>query len=269
MTLKTFHFAGVASMNITLGVPRIKEIINASKVISTPIITAILVTKNDLKSARIVKGRIEKTTLEDVSEYIEEVIKGKKSYIKIKIDLEAIQKLQLEVDIFSISESIANAPKLKINESNIRIVYPDRIHVHVLAKDETSTFFDLQNLRRVLPHVIIKGIPTVNRAVISEEKGNLHLLVEGYGLREVMSMAGVNGPETKSNHVLESQKVLGIEAARNTIIEQIMYTMGKHGMTIDSRHVMLLADLMTFKVRNDLKIFFFYVYKSIIFFLIF
>ena len=38
MTLKTFHFAGVASMNVTLGVPRLKEIINASKVISTPII---------------------------------------------------------------------------------------------------------------------------------------------------------------------------------------------------------------------------------------
>lgn len=42
MTLKTFHFAGVASMNITLGVPRIKEIINAAKNISTPIITASL-----------------------------------------------------------------------------------------------------------------------------------------------------------------------------------------------------------------------------------
>ena len=42
MTLKTFHFAGVAAMNITLGVPRIKEIINASKKISTPIITASL-----------------------------------------------------------------------------------------------------------------------------------------------------------------------------------------------------------------------------------
>ncbi len=37
MTLKTFHFAGVASMNVTLGVPRIKEIINAAKNISTPI----------------------------------------------------------------------------------------------------------------------------------------------------------------------------------------------------------------------------------------
>jgi DNA-directed RNA polymerase III subunit RPC1 len=67
MTLKTFHFAGVASMNVTLGVPRIKEIINASKVISTPIITCKLVNKNDERSARVVKGRMEKTYLSDVS----------------------------------------------------------------------------------------------------------------------------------------------------------------------------------------------------------
>ena len=70
MTLKTFHFAGVASMNITLGVPRIKEIINASKKISTPIITAELKTNNDPEFARRVKGRIEKTTLGEISEYI-------------------------------------------------------------------------------------------------------------------------------------------------------------------------------------------------------
>lgn len=39
MTLKTFHFAGVGSMDITMGVPRIKEIINATANINTPIIT--------------------------------------------------------------------------------------------------------------------------------------------------------------------------------------------------------------------------------------
>lgn len=66
MTLKTFHFAGVASMNVTLGVPRIKEIINASKAISTPIISCKLVTNNSDASARIVKGRLEKTLLGDV-----------------------------------------------------------------------------------------------------------------------------------------------------------------------------------------------------------
>lgn len=67
MTLKTFHFAGVASMNVTLGVPRIKEIINAAKNISTPIISCRLVTSNNEASARIVKGRLETTRLGDVS----------------------------------------------------------------------------------------------------------------------------------------------------------------------------------------------------------
>jgi DNA-directed RNA polymerase III subunit RPC1 len=66
MTLKTFHFAGVASMNITLGVPRIKEIISAAKSISTPIITAQLENDTDASVARIVKARLEKCVLEDV-----------------------------------------------------------------------------------------------------------------------------------------------------------------------------------------------------------
>ena len=68
MTLKTFHFAGVASMNITQGVPRIKEIINAAKAISTPIITAELEISNSSEFARVVKGRIEKTLLGEVSD---------------------------------------------------------------------------------------------------------------------------------------------------------------------------------------------------------
>ena len=66
MTLKTFHFAGVASMNITQGVPRIQEIINASKNISTPIVVCPLIVKDDKDFARRVKGRIEPTTLAQV-----------------------------------------------------------------------------------------------------------------------------------------------------------------------------------------------------------
>lgn len=42
---------------------------------------------------------------------------------------------------------------------------------------------------------------------------------------------------------------MGIEAARGTIIHEIQYTMVNHGMSIDRRHVMLLADLMAYKVR--------------------
>lgn len=105
MTLKTFHFAGVASMNVTLGVPRIKEIINASKSISTPIIDAALDTTagsyaNQPKVAseaatRVVKGRIEKTLLGDVLEFIEEIVTSFETSLRLKINFETIQKLQV------------------------------------------------------------------------------------------------------------------------------------------------------------------------------
>lgn len=95
MTLKTFHFAGVASMNVTLGVPRIKEIINASKSISTPIITANLSCKTDSEFARLVKGRIEKTYLREISQYIEEVFTRNECCIIIKLDLDRIRLLKV------------------------------------------------------------------------------------------------------------------------------------------------------------------------------
>ena len=66
MTLKTFHFAGVAGMSITQGVPRIKEIINSSRNISTPVISCDLHKKNSIAAARVVKGRIEQTFIRDV-----------------------------------------------------------------------------------------------------------------------------------------------------------------------------------------------------------
>ncbi|KAF0416431.1 beta and beta-prime subunits of DNA dependent RNA-polymerase [Gigaspora margarita] len=256
MTLKTFHFAGVASMNITLGVPRIKEIINASKTISTPIITCKLVNDSDVKSARIVKGRLETTYLGDIAKYIDEIYERDSCYLAIKLDLDAIQKLQLETNIKEISRAILNDRKLKLEIQGIRIVANDEIDVYVPEKDGSRRheldrlYFRLQVLKRALPKVIIKGIQTVTRAVISEAKaGKKQLLVEGYGLREVMTTEGIFGTETTSNNVNEVNKVLGIEAARNTIIQEIQYTMGRHGMSIDPRHVMLLGDIMTYKEK--------------------
>lgn len=255
MTLKTFHFAGVASMNVTLGVPRIKEIINASKIIATPIMTAKLVAKTseDERAARVVKGRIEKTTLQDIMEYVEEVISPGECSLRIKIDMDTVFKLQLELTLDGISQAILRAPKLKIPDSCIQIEAPSHIRIRVSSgsKGETNELFhSMKALKRALPSIVVKGIPTVSRAVITRgdaKSPGVHLLVEGYGLRAVMGTEGVNGLETRSNHTLENFKTLGIEAARNTIIDEILFTMQSHGMTIDRRHVMLLADLMTFK----------------------
>ena len=66
-----------------------------------------------------------------------------------------------------------------------------------------------------------------------------------------MGVQGVIGTCTTTNHVLEAASSLGIEAARTTIMKEIKYTMGQHGMAIDHRHTMLLADCMTFKVHKQ------------------
>ena len=74
------------------------------------------------------------------------------------------------------------------------------------------------------------------------------MLLFSTGLQDVMGIEGVDGRKTTSNHIIEVQQTLGIEAARKCIIEEIKYTMESHGMNIDIRHMMLLADLMTFRV---------------------
>ncbi|PVU99530.1 hypothetical protein BB559_000640 [Furculomyces boomerangus] len=247
MTLKTFHFAGVASMNVTLGVPRIKEIINAAKTISTPIITAKLVSNNNLQSARIVKGRIEGCTLGDIAECIEEVYRPSQCYLGIKIDLKTLEKLQIEITLDQIASALATS-KLKIGEQNVRIFYPDRLRVFVPTKDKDELHYSLQNFKRLIPKIIVNGYQQIVRSVISDNgKGVYDLLVEGYGLRDVINTDGIIGTKTTSNHIMEMQSVLGIEAARSTIINEIQYTMKSHGMSIDPRHVMLLGDVMTYK----------------------
>jgi DNA-directed RNA polymerase III subunit RPC1 len=113
-------------------------------------------------------------------------------------------------------------------------------------------FFHLHALKKDLPDVIIKGVPSISRAIINEEinkegKKEYYLLLEGYGLAEVMGASGVNGPNTKSNHIIDMQRVLGIEAARSCIADEIKYIMSQYGIVVDVRHLMLLSDVMTFR----------------------
>lgn len=216
MTLKTFHFAGVASMNITQGVPRIKEIINASKKISTPIITAYLENDTDPEFARRVKGRIEKTILGEISEYIEEVYLPDDYFILVKLDIDRIRLLKLEVDANSIKYSLCTA-KLKISvdvvSDTILTVRPNKS-----KKSGDKIHYVLQSLKKTIPKVVIKGLSAVNRAVIhhddTSKETRYKLFVEGYNLGEVMATHGVKGTRTTSNNIFEVFQYLGIEAAR-------------------------------------------------------
>lgn len=256
MTLKTFHFAGVASMNVTLGVPRIKEIINAAKRISTPIITAELGCDDNPTFGRMVKGRVEKTTLGQVAKSVKIVMTSRISYIAITLDMETIQASQLRINAQIVKEAILRTKRIKLKEQHIKVLDARKLEV-IPPADKLKLLFELHVLKVKLPNVVVKGINTVERAVINIKKDNkkdkgikkekYNMLVEGTGLLAVMGTEGVDGRNTTSNHIMEVQQVIGIEAARTCIIKEIQFTMGSHGMSIDGRHMMLLADLMTFK----------------------
>ncbi|CAI9105246.1 OLC1v1004130C1 [Oldenlandia corymbosa var. corymbosa] len=254
MTLKTFHFAGVASMNVTLGVPRIKEIINAANKISTPIISAKLKDEYSAKDASMAKARIEKTLLGQVAKSIKIVMSGRQASIVISLDMEIIRASRLSIDAYKVKESILRTPRIKLKEQHVRVRSPRKLEV-VPQADKSKLHFELHAFKNKLPAVVVSGINTVERVVIKKDEkkeglkevSKYHLFAEGTGLLEVMGTEGVNGCETRSNHVMEVKRVLGIEAARTSIIDEIRHTMSSHGMTIDIRHMMLLADLMTFK----------------------
>ncbi len=252
MTLKTFHFAGVASMNITLGVPRIKEIINSTKTISTPVIYAELLDKKDLIATRIVKGRIETTKLCEILEYIKEVMSTKGCYLKLKLDKNAIENLRLEINMNMIKEAILTTKKLKLKDKHIFIENQNKIRIEPYDCTKENLYFTMQLIKKKLQNVIVTGIHTISRAVInkkeSEKNGiEYNLAIEGSGLNEIMRIPGIDHKKCVSNNIMEVEKVLGIEAARCTIINEIKFTFSGHSIQVDNRHLQLIADLMTFK----------------------
>jgi DNA-directed RNA polymerase III subunit RPC1 len=135
--------------------------------------------------------------------------------------------------------------------SKLRVYVPEPSSSSRSSKAPGSMYFAMQELKSNLPRVIVQGIPSVNRAVINEidtdGRQTYNLLVEGYGLQDVMGSPGIDGRFTTTNHVLEVESVLGIEAARTQISYEISYIMNAYGIGIDSRHLLLLSDVMSFK----------------------
>ncbi|XP_044448679.1 DNA-directed RNA polymerase III subunit 1 [Triticum aestivum] len=252
MTLKTFHFAGVASMNVTLGVPRIKEIINAVKKISTPIITTELLSEQDELFAAKVKCSIEKVVLGEVAAAIKIVLRSNQPHLVVELDMQRTERY-MGISSDTVQLSILNDPKIKLKSEHVRVIDETKLRIYPTGTDKSKLQLELHNLKSMLPKLIVKGISTVERAVVNpvlRRDGTFdryNLLVEGTNLLKVLGTPGVDAKRTKSNHILEVNKTLGIEAARRSIIDEIRYTFENNNMMIDLRHMMLLADLMTYK----------------------
>lgn len=252
MTLRTFHFAGVAAMNVTLGVPRLKEIINAAKTISTPVIEAPLDSAGTETYARRVKGRVETIRLGQVARYFEivcdEVAGGT---VRVELASDVIRNLLLEITVESVVRGIVAARKLKLKASNITVRGAHVIDISPPTDDKKQSTNRLQILRALaaaLPDVVVKGIPGVQRAFVSLEKDQSYkVLITGTDMRRVMATRGIDGTRVLCNHIMEVERTLGIEAARATVMGEVHKTMESYGIKIDRRHTQLMGDVMTFK----------------------
>ncbi|CAD2216940.1 hypothetical protein AGDE_14772 [Angomonas deanei] len=123
-----------------------------------------------------------------------------------------------------------------VSHDSLRL-YPSRA-----ATTAHVTFF-AQTLLAILPDVVVGGLPGVARVMLSAD--GAELLAEGTSLRAVMALPHVDGTKVSCNHIMEVEKVLGIEAARAAIVREISSILTAYSLTIDMRHIYLLADVMT------------------------
>ncbi len=235
MTLRTFHYAGVAELNVTLGLPRLIEIVDARRNPSTPMMTIYLEKEyryNEDK-AREIAQKIEMTKIENVAKNVEIDLVNRR--ILIVLDPELMRNKGVKVG--EIAERLKKLKKGEVVVEN-DVIYVER---------KTEKLPELQRLLEKIRNLQIKGIKGITRVIIRKikETNEYVLYTEGSNLAEVIKVPGIDFTRTKTNNIHEIAEVLGIEAARNMIIEEAMGVLEEQGLDVDIRHIMLVADLMT------------------------
>ena len=241
MTMRTFHYAGVAEINVTLGLPRLIEIMDARKEPSTPTMTVYLEADycNDRDRAREVSWQIEAAPLHEFGDITTDM---ENMHVIVHINTKVCDKRKI-----SPAEIMETAPK-KIRD---RRHYRDFEH-DINEETATITFSpknkeSYQNLFQLAEHVrnvIVQGIDDILRVVVRKETGEYILYTEGSNIKDVFDVAGVDTTRTRTNNISEIASVLGIEAARNAIIHEAVSTLNEQGILVDVRHIMLVSDMM-------------------------
>jgi DNA-directed RNA polymerase subunit A" len=237
MTMRTFHFAGVAEMDVTLGLPRLIEIVDARKTPSTPSMTIYLSEKarGDEDRAVGLARSIESTTLLDIAD-IE--VNTTESFVKIILDKQKMVERGLKRE-----EILPKLKKIRMQKTTIT----EEENEIRLTLDEPS-FKKIYQLYENLKTFQVKGLDGIKRAIVKFDQKAKEWIIytQGSNLAGVLELKDVDFARTKTNDIIEISQVLGVEAAREAIIEESTSTLHNAGLNTDIRHLMLVADMMTF-----------------------
>ena len=252
MTLRTFHYAGLMEFDVTLGLPRLIEIVDAKREPSTPIMEVYLDEEHKYSEAkaREVARRIEYTTLEKVMLSLQYTL-GDREFV-LKLDPEMLEDKGVTVDMVIDKLRDSGMGEVEGGEDPYTLVIA--VDRKVLPEERIFDYKAYKEVEAKLRKLYLKGVKGVNRASIRivDEKvvdgkvvREYAIVTEGSNLAEVLFMEGVDYRRTTTNNIFEIAEVLGIEAARNAIIREIMRVLEDSGLDVDIRHVMLVADVMT------------------------
>ncbi|MFZ8793753.1 MAG: DNA-directed RNA polymerase subunit A'' [Acidilobaceae archaeon] len=252
MTLRTFHYAGLMEFDVTLGLPRLIEVVDAKREPSTPIMEIYLDEEHKYSEAkaREIARRIEYTTLEKVMASLQYTL-GDRDVI-IKLDPEMLEDKGVSVDLVIERIRDSGIGEVRLGEDQYTLVVT--IDRKVLPEERIFDYRTYKEIESKLRKLYLKGVKGINRTSIRviDEKvvdgkvvREYAIVTEGSNLAEVLFMEGVDYRRTTTNNIFEIAEVLGIEAARNAIIKEIMKVLEDAGLDVDIRHVMLVADVMT------------------------
>ena len=236
MTMRTFHFAGVREMNVTLGLPRLIEIVDARRIPSTPSMTVYLkpeFEENEEAVLKVVK-ELENTTILDVATIVTDIQQ---------------MTLTIKPEPARMKERLVNTQDLIDALSKMKgITLMSQEDSEIIVKPQQESYKRLYQLQEQLKTTTIKGIPGIKRAIARVEPSTKKWIIytQGSNLRDVLEVDEVDANRTYTNDIIEISNILGIEAARNAIFNEALRTLSEQGLEVDQRHLMLVADMMSF-----------------------
>ncbi len=260
--LRVFHSAGVLSLVSTKGLPRLIELIDARKKPKSPSMVIYLnktVSKSFNEAKQILK-KIEKVRVKDLISNFNEDLEAKVLILNLnsakldqyKVTQKAILNKLLKDPDINVSELERNKIRIKLKKikHQRKTKFDKPKNTDKAEKEDKEKEFSTKATRVAfidLLNSIIFGIPNIDKAVIKEDKENkFYIVTSGSNLEEVIKLDNIDKSRCYSNDPFEVLEVYGIEAARNTIANEIKTVLDEENITVSFRHIGLLTDTMTF-----------------------
>ncbi len=235
MTLDTFHFAGVSEMNVTMGLPRLIEVLDARKTISTEMMEIYLLPPYN--QGQDIKKIAEKLKETNFTEYLDE----------LSID---VLEATMTVSLNSQKMQLVDATPDKLIKILIKTFKPfefkadgNKIIIKSTAKDDKLR--EIYRLKEKIKDTYINGVKGITMVLPVKRAEEFLIVTKGSNLKKVLEVEGVDTTRTTSNDIHEVIEMLGIEAARQAIINEVNKVLDNQGIDIDIRHIMLVSDTMT------------------------